>query len=105
MGDGIPSDTTHYLTATISNSAQGTNTIAIADATGKVASIFQYSKAATRITYMNGDITASEYTATLNPTYDGTLDDFGYGTGGTISGGTALASGGNSFGGFPSWGW
>ncbi len=100
--EGIPSNTTNYLVATISNSTGSNNTIAIADASGNVASIFTSTKTQTRVIYMNSDITASEYTATLNPTYTGTLDDFGYGTGGTISGGTALASGSSSSGSFPS---
>jgi len=102
--EGIPTNTTNYLTATISDATQSSNTIAIADENGKVASIFQYTKTAKRVIYMNGDISASEYTATLNPTYDGTLDSFGYGTGGTISGGTTLASGSSSSGGFPTGG-
>lgn len=100
--EGIPSNTTNYLVATISNSTGSNNTIAIADASGNVASIFTSTKTQTRVIYMNSDITASEYTATINPTYTGTLDDFGYGTGGTISGGTALASGSSSSGSFPS---
>lgn len=104
QGEGVPSNTTNYLTATISNATQDSNTIAIADENGKVASIFQYTKTAKRVVYINADITASAYTATLNPTYDGTLDSFGYSTGGTISSGTALASGSSSSGGFPTGG-
>lgn len=100
-GEGVPSNTTNYLTATIDATYLSSNTIAIADASGNVASIFQCMKTAKRVIYMNGDITASEYTATLNPTYDGSLDNFGYGTGGTISGGTALANESSSSGGFP----
>lgn len=96
QGEGVPSNTTNYLTATISNASQDSNIIAIADETGKVASIFQYTKAAKRVVYINAAITASAYTATLNPTYDGTLDNFGYGAEGTISGGTALAPGSSS---------
>ena len=102
--EGVPSNTTNYLTATLSDASQSSNTIAIADASGNVASIFQSTKTQQRVIYMNGDITASEYTATLNPTYDGTLDNFGYATGGTISGGTALTSGSTSSGGFPTGG-
>lgn len=101
MEEGIPSNTTNYLIATIDGTYLSSNSIAIADASGNVASIFQCMKTTKRVIYMNGDITASEYTATLNPTYDGTLDNFGYGTGGTISGGTALANGSSSSGGFP----
>lgn len=105
QGEGLPSNTTNYLTATTSNGTTNGDTIAIADADGNVVSIIQCSKTLKRVVYMNNDITASDYSATLNPTYSGTLDEFGYATGGTITGGTTLASGSSSSDNFPFWRW
>ena len=58
--------------------------------------MLKFNKTAQLLTYLNSDITASNCKVYLNPQYDGELDAFGYGTGGTISGGTELTTSGSS---------
>ena len=90
----FPQNTTNYLTRSLS--ASGENTIAITDENNQVLSVLKFNKTAQLLTYLNSDITASNCKVYLNPQYDGELDAFGYGTGGTISGGTELTTSGSS---------
>lgn len=82
----FPSDTSSYLTRSLSTN--GENTIAITDANNKVLSVLRFHKSAQLLTYCNKDTDVANCKVYLNPEYDGTLDEFGYGTDGNITGGT-----------------
>lgn len=90
----FPQNTDNYLTRNLS--AEGENTIAITDKNNKVLSVLKFNKTAQLLTYFNHDTTASDCTVYLNPKYDGKLDAYGYGTSGTISGGSKLTEEGTT---------
>lgn len=89
----FPTNTSNYLTRSLS-SVSGENTIAVTEENDQVLSVLKFKKSAQLLTYYNNDTTASNCKVYLNPEYDGTLDDFGYGTSGSITGGTELTTSG-----------
>lgn len=98
-GEGYPSNTTNYLTASLSGATSDKNIIAVTDNDGNVVSLFQYGSKASRVVYMNSDLTLyddnknANYKLVLNPTYTEELDALGYASTGKISDGTPLTLG------------
>lgn len=86
----FPTNTSDYLTRSLSTS--GENTIAVTDKDGQVLSVLKFSKSAQLLTYCNSDTTLSDCKVYLNPEYDKDFDEFGYSSGGSISGGTELTT-------------
>lgn len=86
----FPTNTSDYLTRSLS--ASGENTIAVTDENNQVLSVLKFNKSAQLLTYCNSDTTVSNCKVYLNPEYDGDFDEFGYGSSGSISGGTELTS-------------
>lgn len=98
-GEGYPSNTTNYLTASLTGATSDQNIIAVTDNDGNVVSLFQYGSKASRVVYMNSDLTLyddnknANYKLVLNPTYTEELDVLGYASTGKISDGTTLTLG------------
>lgn len=91
----------NYIAATDLNAAAGT-LIAVTDADGKVLGVLKTPKKAAGVIF-SADGMKDGYTVYSGGSYDGTLNDDGFGTGGSWSGGTQVKTGsgggGSSFGG------
>lgn len=82
------------LIATNCNAAAGEQ-ISIVDKNGTVLATLQSPKAVSDVIYGIGDSDSADYTIVTGGTYDGTLNEDGYGEGGSVSGGTeVIANGG-----------
>ena len=82
------------LIATNCNAAAGEQ-ISIVDKNGTVLVTLQSPKAVSDVIYGIGDSDSADYTIVTGGTYDGTLNEDGYGEGGSVSGGTeVIANGG-----------
>ena len=75
------------LIATNCNAAAGEQ-ISIVDKNGTVLATLQSPKAVSDVIYGIGDSDSADYTIVTGGTYDGTLNEDGYGEGGSVSGGT-----------------
>ncbi len=74
------------LIATNCNAAAGEQ-ISIVDKNGTVLATLQSPKAVSDVIYGIGDSDSADYTIVTGGTYDGTLNEDGYGEGGSVSGG------------------
>ena len=80
------------LIATNCNAAAGEQ-ISIVDKNGTVLATLQSPKAVSDVIYGIGDSDSADYTIVTGGTYDGTLNEDGYGEGGSVSGGGSYKSG------------
>ncbi len=81
------------LIATNCNAAAGEQ-ISIVDKNGTVLATLQSPKAVSDVIYGIGDSDSADYTIVTGGTYDGTLNEDGYGEGGSVSGGTEVTANG-----------
>lgn len=81
------------LIATNCNAAAGEQ-ISIVDKNGTVLAALQSPKAVSDVIYGIGDSDSADYTIVTGGTYDGTLNEDGYGEGGSVSGGTEVTANG-----------
>ena len=73
--------------------AEANTMVTVTDANGAVLSAFKVPKTAAGIVYANSNTTVSSCKVYSGGTYSGTLNEDGYGTGGTISGGPQVTLG------------
>lgn len=78
------------LIATNCNAAAGEQ-ISIVDKNGTVLATLQSPKAVSDVIYGIGDSDSADYTIVTGGTYDGTLNEDGYGEGGSVSGGNTAS--------------
>ena len=83
------------LIATNCNAAAGEQ-ISIVDKNGTVLATLQSPKAVSDVIYGIGDSDSADYTIVTGGTYDGTLNEDGYGEGGSVSGGTEVTANGGT---------
>ncbi len=83
------------LIATNCNAAAGEQ-ISIVDKNGTVLVTLQSPKAVSDVIYGIGDSDSADYTIVTGGTYDGTLNEDGYGEGGSVSGGTEVTANGGT---------
>lgn len=83
------------LIATNCNAAAGEQ-ISIVDKNGTVLATLQSPKAVSDVIYGIGDSDSADYTIITGGTYDGTLNEDGYGEGGSVSGGTEVTANGGT---------
>lgn len=83
------------LIATNCNAAAGEQ-ISIVDKNGTVLATLQSPKAVSDVIYGIGDSDSADYTIVTGDTYDGTLNEDGYGEGGSVSGGTEVTANGGT---------
>lgn len=83
------------LIATNCNAAAGEQ-ISIVDKNGTVLATLQSPKAVSDVIYGIGDSDPADYTIVTGGTYDGTLNEDGYGEGGSVSGGTEVTANGGT---------
>lgn len=83
------------LIATNCNAAAGEQ-ISIVDKNGTVLAVLQSPKAVSDVIYGIGDSDSADYTIVTGGTYDGTLNEDGYGEGGSVSGGTEVTANGGT---------
>ena len=83
------------LIATNCNAAAGEQ-ISIVDKNGTVLATLQSPKAVSDVIYGIGDSDSADYTIVIGGTYDGTLNEDGYGEGGSVSGGTEVTANGGT---------
>ena len=83
------------LIATNCNAAAGEQ-ISIVDKNGTVLAALQSPKAVSDVIYGIGDSDSADYTIVTGGTYDGTLNEDGYGEGGSVSGGTEVTANGGT---------
>lgn len=83
------------LIATNCNAAAGEQ-ISIVDKNGTVLATLQSPKAVSDVIYGIGDSDSADYTILTGGTYDGTLNEDGYGEGGSVSGGTEVTANGGT---------
>ena len=84
-----------WLIATNFNAAAGEQ-ISIVDKNGTVLATLQSPKAVSDVIYGIGDSDSADYTIVTGGTYDGTLNEDGYGEGGSVSGGTEVTANGGT---------
>lgn len=72
--------------------ASAGDSIAVVAEDGTVLSVFQTEKAVSDLIYASADASSDSCQIVIGGTYDGTLNADGYGTGGTITGGTAVTA-------------
>lgn len=77
------------------NAAAGEQ-ISIVDKNGTVLATLQSPKAVSDVIYGIGDSDSADYTIVTGGTYDGTLNEDGYGEGGSVSGGTEVTANGGT---------
>lgn len=77
-------------------SAEAGDLVAIADGDGNVVAVLRSPKAVSDVIYGIGSSSADDYQIITGGTYDGDLNEDGFGTGGTISGGTSVTANGGS---------
>lgn len=85
------------LIATNCNAAAGEQ-ISIVDKNGTVLATLQSPKAVSDVIYGIGDSDSADYTIVTGGTYDGILNEDGYGEGGSVSGGTEVTANGGQGG-------
>ena len=83
------------LIATNCNAAAGEQ-ISIVDKNGTVLVTLQSPKAVSDVIYGIGDSDSADYTIVTGGTYDGTINEDGYGEGGSVSGGTEVTANGGT---------
>lgn len=83
------------LIATNCNAAAGEQ-ISIVDKNGTVLATLQSPKVVSDVIYGIGDSDSADYTIVTGGTYDGTLNEDGYGEGGSVSGGTEVTANGGT---------
>lgn len=83
------------LIATNCNAVAGEQ-ISIVDKNGTVLATLQSPKAVSDVIYGIGDSDSADYTIVTGGTYDGTLNEDGYGEGGSVSGGTEVTANGGT---------
>lgn len=83
------------LIATNCNAAAGEQ-ISIVDKNGTVLATLQSPKAVSDVIYGIGNSDSADYTIVTGGTYDGTLNEDGYGEGGSVSGGTEVTANGGT---------
>ena len=83
------------LIATNCNAAAGEQ-ISIVDKNGTVLATLQSPKAVSDVIYGIGDSDSADYTIVTGGTYDGTLNEDGYGEGSSVSGGTEVTANGGT---------
>lgn len=83
------------LIATNCNAAAGEQ-ISIVDKNGTVLATLQSPKAVSDVIYGIGDSDSADYIIVTGGTYDGTLNEDGYGEGGSVSGGTEVTANGGT---------
>ena len=83
------------LIATNCNAAAGEQ-ISIVDKNGTVLATLQSPKAVSDVIYGIGDSDSADYTIVTGGTYDGTINEDGYGEGGSVSGGTEVTANGGT---------
>ena len=83
------------LIATNCNAAAGEQ-ISIVDKNGTVLATLQSPKAVSDVIYGIGDSDSADYTIVTGGTYDNTLNEDGYGEGGSVSGGTEVTANGGT---------
>lgn len=79
------------LLVTTAASAAASDLISVVDENGTVLATLKTPKAVSDIIFGIGDSDAEDFTILTGGTYHGTLDENGFGTGGTISGGTKVS--------------
>ena len=72
--------------------ASAGDSIAVVAEDGTVLSVFQTEKAVSDLIYASADASSDSCQIVIGGTYDGTLNADGYGTGGTITGGTTVTA-------------
>lgn len=77
-------------------SAEAGDLVAIVDGDGNVVAVLRSPKAVSDVIYGIGSSSADDYQIVTGGTYDGDLNEDGFGTGGTISGGTSVTANGGS---------
>lgn len=83
------------LIATNCNAAAGEQ-VSIVDKNGTVLATLQSPKVVSDVIYGIGDSDSADYTIVTGGTYDGTLNEDGYGEGGSVSGGTEVTANGGT---------
>lgn len=92
MSEGYPATASSYITSTSMNAAANA-LVSVVDQSGKVLSAFKVPKTAAGLIYCNSSTTVSSCTVYTGGTYSGTLNADGYGTGGTLTGGSQVTLG------------
>ena len=77
-------------------SAEAGDLVAIVDGDGNVVAVLRSPKAVSDVICGIGSSSADDYQIITGGTYDGDLNEDGFGTGGTISGGTSVTANGGS---------
>ena len=77
-------------------SAEAGDLVAIVDGDGNVVAVLRSPKAVSDVICGIGSSSADDYQIVTGGTYDGDLNEDGFGTGGTISGGTSVTANGGS---------